>query len=171
LTDYELKQFISENKSIIIRTIWRYVRREEDMEEILQEAIIIVWKKNKLFNLHPNPKALLKKICINISIDFLRKESKRKNDIEIINNIELVDSNLKNHIEYERIKKIVINSIALLSKKQSLAVLLRLIEEKTYEEIAIIMNCSEATVRTHVKRGRKKLKKKLNFLNGDNYGK
>ena len=164
MNDNELKQFVSVNKKMIVRTIWRYVRREEEMEDILQEVIIIIWKKFKIFCLHPNPLALLKKICINTSIDHLRRESKRNKDVEINQDIELKTINLDNNNDYESIKIIIINTISKLSKKQSIAVLMRVVEEKNYDEIALIMNCSEATVRTHVKRGREKLKKRLKFL-------
>lgn len=164
MNDKKLKLFISDNKNILVHTIWRYVRREEEMEEILQEVIIIIWKKFKLFEAHPKPVALLKKICINASIDHLRRESKRDRDVEIYNELEFKGVDVEREIDFAKKNKIIINSISSLSKKQGIAVLLRIVEEKSYEEIAVILNCSEATVRTHVKRGRKNLKKKLGFL-------
>ena len=46
-------------------------------------------------------------------------------------------------------------------RKQATAVLLRLVEQMPYDQIAAALDCSEVTARVHVQRGREELRQKL----------
>ena len=55
----------------------------------------------------------------------------------------------------------VLEAIGELPRRQAAAVLLHIVEERSYEEISRAMGCSETTVRVHVLRGRAKLARRL----------
>jgi RNA polymerase sigma-70 factor (ECF subfamily) len=52
----------------------------------------------------------------------------------------------------------VLRAIGLLSKNQARAILMHAVEEIPYGEIALAMDCREATVRKHVARARARLR-------------
>jgi RNA polymerase sigma factor (sigma-70 family) len=55
----------------------------------------------------------------------------------------------------------VLHAIGQLGRKQAAAVLLRLVEQMPYCQIAAALDCSEMTARVHVQRGREQLRVKL----------
>ncbi len=58
----------------------------------------------------------------------------------------------------------VLQAIGRLSKNQAQAILMHAVEEIPYSDIALAMNCREATVRKHVARARAKLRALLSHL-------
>ena len=54
-----------------------------------------------------------------------------------------------------------------LPRKQALATLLRIVQNQSYEEIALALGCGQATARKHVERGRQRLQKLLAHLESE----
>ncbi len=128
---------------------------------------MIIWKKLDRFEAHPNPEALLKKVAIGRAIDHIRSELKRKKRERDMGLPPKVLENAERRFDQDLQQESLQTAIGRLPKKQAMAVLLRLVEEQPYPLIAETMNCSEATVRTHVKRGRLALQRKLShFIDG-----
>ncbi len=63
--------------------------------------------------------------------------------------------------EDRSLRAAILAAIGRLPKRQAEAVLLRIVEEQSYEEIARGMNCSETTVRIHVMKARAALTRRL----------
>jgi RNA polymerase sigma-70 factor (ECF subfamily) len=138
------------------------VRHTEEAEDTLQEALTIIWKRLDRIRTHPNPQALILRICVNASYDTIRKRKRRhshqQEDPDVLHHIptptgltapdELVGKETENEI---------LNAIGRLPRKQAVAVLMRIVEEQSYEVIAQALGCSETTVRIHVSKGRKRL--------------
>jgi RNA polymerase sigma-70 factor (ECF subfamily) len=61
-------------------------------------------------------------------------------------------------------------AIARLSPQQAQAILLRLVEGLTYDDVAAALGCTNATARVHVQRGRANLRKELPDLVADRSG-
>ena len=66
-------ELIAPLKATMMRSIWRVVRNADLAEDSLQDALAIVWKKRFHIRLHPNPRAMIMKICLNTAYDSLRK--------------------------------------------------------------------------------------------------
>ncbi len=58
-------ELIAPMEAMMMRSIWRVVRNTDVAEDCLQDAFAIVWKKRFQIRLHPNPQALVLKICLN----------------------------------------------------------------------------------------------------------
>ena len=56
------------------------------------------------------------------------------------------------------------NAISKLPRNQAVAVILRVVQEQPYTEVAQTLGCSETTARIHVMRGRAKLSRRLSHL-------
>ena len=151
----------------IMRSIWRIVRHKETAEDALQNALTAIWKKRGLLARHPNPQALILKIAIDAAYDAVRK-SRRRARREIPGLPEQpVDASVpppSKDAEDRDLRADILAAIGRLPKRQAAAVLLRVIEDRSYAEIAQGMGCAEATVRIHVMRAKAVLARRLAHL-------
>ncbi|MFC2165249.1 RNA polymerase sigma factor [Acidobacteriota bacterium] len=165
-------RLIAPVESRMMRTIWRVVRHDQLAEDTLQDALAIVWRKRARIQGHPNPQALILKICLNCSYDSLRKRERQRRD-QHLSNLDAskgqsgTTASLK--LEQKQAVAEVINAISRLPRNQALAVLMRIVQDQSYEAIAQTMGCSETTVRIYVSRGRKRLSQWLAHLQNSSY--
>jgi len=162
------EQLIEPVEDRMMKSIWRIVRHPEAAEDTMQEALLIIWKKLDRICSHPNPQALILKICINASYDTLRKgkrhrRHKDQNSLKQISSKTEISASLT--IEKRETEEEIHRAISQLPKKQATAVFMRIVEELPYEIIAQALGCKEGTVRIHVSKGRVKLSQYLAHLN------
>ena len=143
----------------MIRSLWRILRDPDDADDACQEAVARIWKRWKQIKRHPNPQALILRTCVNCAYDVLRRRKRRRWE-NLAEHEESLLSGAADPAE-ELLKKEqrgqILAAIARLSRNQAAAVLMRLVEELPYREIAAALECSEATARTHFHRGRTRL--------------
>ncbi|QQR77512.1 MAG: sigma-70 family RNA polymerase sigma factor [Candidatus Moraniibacteriota bacterium] len=149
--------------------LFRYVRRisfssDEDIEDILQETFIKVYKNLNAFDGDLTFSTWIYHICRNTVIDSIRKKSSRPKTIGLdtedfahlfqdpVNIIQTIDAQ-------EQLKKIaaIIESLPLIYRE---VLILKFLEEKSYEEIMDIVEKPKGTVASLINRGRKLLKEK-----------
>ncbi|MBN1272446.1 MAG: RNA polymerase sigma factor [Candidatus Aminicenantes bacterium] len=148
----------------MMRTIWRVVRHDQMAEDTLQETLAVIWEKRNRVRKHPNPRALILKICLDCAYDALRKK-KRQNrlqgEVKSAAAGVLTRNDASHNLEKKHVESEILRSIGRLSRNQAVAVLMRIVQEQSYETIAEVMGCSQATARIHVLRGRKRLSRWL----------
>ncbi len=157
-----LKTIYTEKHKMIFNIALDYVGIKEEAEDILQETFVKIYKNINKFK-YEDEKSFDKwiiRICINSSLDLLRKKKREKNFLskmlfkeERMNNTKINEYNLNNDIE-KALKK--------LSTKQKTIFILKYLEEYSINEISEIMNCSVNTVKKHINRGINKLRKYFN---------
>jgi RNA polymerase sigma-70 factor (ECF subfamily) len=168
--DYEgiFEGLVGPMESRMMRSIWRVVRSPELAEDTLQEALTTIWRKLPLVRRHPNPQALVLKICLNAACDSLRrrKRSLRHVEISILSSAPAPsERGAMSALVAKEIEEEVLRAIGRLPRKQALAVLMRVMEGESFEVIAHTLGCSEVTARIHVSKGRARLQKWLAHLN------
>jgi RNA polymerase sigma-70 factor, ECF subfamily len=177
--DFSYNVYIRPHEGLMSRIVWRIVRNPEDAEDTLQDALSTIWKKRNLVESHPNPQALILKICINAAYDTLRKRRRHNHEksTNLQHSIQEKDMRGQNRTEtaslpngldklvQKETEMEILNAIGRLPRKQAVAVLMRIVKEQPYEIIAQAMGCSETTVRIHVARGRNRLNQWLAHLN------
>lgn len=163
----QYERLIAPIEERMVRAIWRIVRNPDDADDALQEALLTVWKRWGQVARHPNPHALVLRICIHAAYDRVRQQARRckwqdAGDIAeaIPDRSPSLTQKLASHQQGEQ----VLEAIARLPKNQAQAILMRAVEEVSYSDIALAMNCREATVRKHVARARIKLRTLLSHL-------
>jgi len=164
-TFYE--DLIAPLESQMIRSIWRVVRHPELAEDALQDALAIIWRKRDLIRRHPNPRALILKICLNAACDLLRKRNRffsREIALQSAIGQDISDPSEIGRRERKWLENEVLMAIARLPKKQAAAVLMRLVQDQPYDAIAAALGCSEVTARIQVSRGRARLSRWLAHL-------
>jgi RNA polymerase sigma-70 factor, ECF subfamily len=160
-------ELIAPLEAMMMRSIWRIVRNPDLAEDCLQDALAVIWKKRFQIRLHPNPQALILRICLNAACDSLRRLEcmRRHTDLSQLDNVPTPPGHdADRNLEEKEIVEQVQQAIRRLPRKRALAVMMRLIHEESFEAIAQVLNCSEITVRTHIFKGRAQLRKWLSHL-------
>lgn len=159
---------------LIVERYWdrlfRYARRisfstDEDIEDILQETFIKVYKNLNDFDGDLAFSTWMYHICRNTVIDAIRKKSARpkttsldaedithlfRDNVDIQRNIDTADqlARITAHIE----------TLPLIYRE---VLVLKFLEEKTYEEIMDIIEKPKGTIASLINRGRKLLLEKI----------
>lgn len=165
-TFYE--QLIAPVESRMIRSIWRIVRDPQEAEDTLQNALAIIWRRLKRIHSHPNPHALILRICLNSAYDTLRKRKRDRLHEGTETLKQLPDQSTTDAPEVLEKKKIeaeILRAIGRLPRKEALAVIMRIVQGQPYDAIAEALGCREVTVRIHVSKGRAQLSRWLSHLN------
>ena len=162
----EYDRFIHPIEDRIIRCIWRIVRDQHDAEDALQNVLAAIWKGRRKVFKHPNPTALILRMCANSAYDVLRRKL-RHSTAGLAESADLPsppDLPLAAMVQQEQRVRIL-HAISQLGRKQAAAVLMRLVEQMPYEQIAAALECSEVTARVHVQKGREQLRRHLADMN------
>jgi RNA polymerase sigma factor (sigma-70 family) len=154
----------------MMRTIWRIVRQKEAAEDALQDALAVIWKKRDAVARHPNPQALILRISVGTAYDAVRRTRRRlSHEIPGLPGDRADDAAppVTKGAEDRGLRAAILEAIGRLPKRQATAVLLRIVEEQPYEEIARAMDCTESTARVHVLRAKATLACSLAHLRPD----
>ena len=160
-------ELIAPQEEKMMRSIWRIVRNADLAEDCLQDALTIIWKKRYRIHGHPNPQALILKICLDAAYDSLRRVAymRRQTDLSQLDDEPApADHSADRNLEERELEEQVQQAIRRLPRKRALAVMMRLIHEESFEAIAQALDCSEVTVRIHISKGRAQLRKWLSPL-------
>lgn len=163
----EYERLIAPITDRMMRSVWRILRDPDEAEDAFQEALLTVWKRWEQIRRHPNPHALVLRICIHSAQDTLRRKARRRKRMDADGVPEAVADQKPSAVE--RLTDAeqsagVRRAIATLPRNQAQAIQMHLVEEIPYGDIAAAMDCREVTVRTHVARARAKLRVLLAHL-------
>jgi RNA polymerase sigma factor (sigma-70 family) len=168
--EFDYDTFIKPLESRMMRSVWRIVRQKEAAEDALQDALARIWRKRGAVARHPNPEAFVLRISVNAAYDAVRKMRRRlRHEIPGLPDW-IADSSVppvSQEAGEQVLRASILEAISRLPKRQAMAVLLRIVEGQSYEDIARGMGCSVTTARIHVMRGRAVLCRRLAHLRPD----
>jgi RNA polymerase sigma factor (sigma-70 family) len=151
----------------MIRSIWRIVHNAQDAEDAMQEALLTIAKRWDRIARHPSPQSLVLKICIDAAYDLTRRRMRQRRTVELAeagdcrgDSSSLPSDAIASAEQYAEIMA----AIQRLSRHQAVAMLMRVVQDQSYEQIAAVLGCSEATARKHVARSRQRLRIWLSHL-------
>lgn len=151
-------RFVSDNLRRIFIQIYRIVRNAADAQDLTQEAFIKALQHQEQLKDEQKAAHWLSRIATNTAIDFLRRngratfceiEEAPQNFSDSPEQL-LLRSEQRNYLE---------DGLRLLSPRERAALMLRDVEGLPAEEVAKRLNCSKATVRSHIANGRTKFRK------------
>ena len=154
LTVYGLYKDMMYNVSV------RIVKNRQDAEDIVQESFIKAFQKIGQVKDEISLGAWLKRIVINASLDFIRKNKNQFwiEEKEIISEeVEELEIEVSSGISVEKIKE----CIQSLKEKYSIILVLYMIEDYNHREIGEMLKLKESTVRNQYRRGKNQLVLKL----------
>ncbi len=158
------ERLIAPIETRLIGTIWGIVRDPADAQDALQDALTVIWRRWDRLQAHPNPEALVLRICINAAYDAVRRRHRHLRwfdaETEPIDTPDPAPSALRAR-EGTEARLRVRRAIASLSRNQATAIVMHVVQNIPYEGVAAAMRCREVTVRKHVARARAKLRSLL----------
>src|SRR5579863_9771382 len=154
-------RFISENLRRVFKLIYRKVRNVDDAQDLTQEAFIKALQREDQLKDAEKAAHWLSRIASNTAIDFLRRHGK-VNFCEIDSLVEPLsepsDSPEQAVLRSER-QAYLEEGLAVLTERERTALILRDVEGLPAEEVARQLNCSKATVRSHIANARIKFRR------------
>ena len=157
-------------KSSVYNLVYRMVRDVQEAEDLTQEAFIKAFNSLASFNEDYAFSTWLYKIATNNCIDFFRKRKLQTysldkpiqyKDSEIQHEIPDPDLNPEKSIIARERTTLIQEAIRTLPEKYYTAIVLRHNEEKSYEEIAEVLDLPLGTVKARIFRAREMLNKAL----------
>ncbi len=158
-------ELVSIHRPLMVRAIWRVTRDADLAEDALQDALTRVWCKLPLVVAHPNPRALILRICLNTALDAVRARQRRRRRDAPLEEAEAAVSGARAAEEAVTTAD-VLAALGRLKPRQATALLLRAVHGEPYAVVAEGLGCSEATARVHVLRAREKLRRWLSHRGG-----
>ncbi len=157
------ERFIQPIEDQMMRCVWRVVQDPADAADAFQNAMVTILERFGDIEQHPNPRALILCICTNAAYDHLRRSITRRKHETSDAIAEIADPALgaTDPLVAKEQQQAVLEAIARLPRRQGETVLMRLLLEQPYADIAQALGCSEVTVRTHFLRGRASLSRTL----------
>jgi len=161
------------HKQAIFHIIVKIVRNSEEAQDLVQETFIKAFGSLKSYNPSYRFTTWLYKIAANSSIDYIRKRKIQTFSLDQPMetrdgrmNIEVAD--VSHHPERDLSSKqqhlSISEAIESLPAKYKEVIVKRHQEDKSYEEIASLLNVPVGTVKARIFRARELLKKKLKSL-------
>lgn len=157
------KVLVEDYKEIIFQVCYNFLHSTDDADDIAQDVFVEAYKSIINFNEKSSLKTWLYRIAVNKSLNFIKKHKRRTlvNDFSTYNNDSLKTDDASYNIESDERKIILHNAISSLSKNQKIAFTLNKIDDKSYKEVAEIMNISLSSVESLMHRAKLNLQKKL----------
>ena len=153
-------------EKFIYNTAFRMFSNQEDAKDIAQEALIKAYKNIDKFDFNSSFSTWLYRITVNTCIDELRRRKGKEtystdsDDEETGLSIQLADtagSAEEAIMEKETVFE-VRNAINMLAEEHKAVIILRDIQDLSYEEVAETLDINIGTVKSRLARARKKLK-------------
>ena len=140
------------------RFVTRVTIREDIIDEVINDVMYVVWEKANTYDNNCKPSTWIFGIAYNKARQAVRDSSRLKE--ESLN--ELDEDNLLFEEFNDNLKKLEITdwikpALAALTADQRTVIELTYFQGLPYNEIAVLMNCPENTVKTRMHHARKKL--------------
>lgn len=157
-------RFVSENLRRIFLQIYRIVGNVDDAQDLTQETFIKALQRQAQIKDLDKAGHWLSRIASNAAIDFLRRHNRLSySDISEVHDSLRIDADESPEYILLRAEQTAYleEGLQSLSVRERTALVLRDVEGVPAEEVARQLNCSKATVRSHIANARIKFRRYL----------
>jgi len=156
-------QFIAEHLRRVFLLIYRIVGNVDDAQDLTQEVFIKVLQRQEQLRDPEKAAHWLSRIASNTAIDFLRRHNRVSfSDIDEMAPLAAPAHQSPEQMVLRAEKRSHLEAgLNVLTDRERAALLLRDVEDLPAEEVAEQLQCSKATVRSHIANARTKFKKFL----------
>jgi len=168
----DIEIIIATYNSYIYTIIKNSLSNKEDIEEILSDVFMVLWKNYEKID----KDIKIKPYLIGITKNLIRKKYRVLNETTITENIENYEYEINNNIDVQSLaeqnekSKIISETIDGMKKEEQKIFIMFYYKSKKIKEISKELNASEAKIKITLHRLRKQMKKKLKER-GYDYGK
>jgi RNA polymerase sigma-70 factor (ECF subfamily) len=153
-------ELVIRHQRSLLRLTLRFTREQALAEDIVQDSFLKAYQKIHLFEGRASFKSWLYQIALNTAKNRFRE---RNDGIQVnIDDAQLgVDPGAESGLVQTDIKKRIRLEIDKLPEKQRIALTLRIFEDLSFKEIALIMNCPYDTAKANYRHALLKLRERL----------
>ncbi|MGH9608101.1 MAG: RNA polymerase sigma factor [Bryobacteraceae bacterium] len=154
-------RFVEQHLRRIFLLIYRIVGNSDDAQDLTQETFIkALQRQSQLKNLDKTAN-WLSRIATNTAIDFLRRNRRISfSDVSELPDAFAAPGETPEQLLLRGERKLYLeDALATLTGRERMALLLRDVEDIPAEQVARQMNCSMATVRSHIANARIKFRR------------
>jgi RNA polymerase sigma factor (sigma-70 family) len=168
-TDLTFEQLVRDHQAMVFRTLLRLTGSREHVDDLAQDVFLRLYRALPSFRGEALITTYLYRIAVNVAQDeWKRRRREDRSHISLSDEtsnwedrLEHPDRNAEQQIEEREFQQLVEEQLKLLSQIERTVLVLYHQEERTYEQIAHVLSLPIGTVRTHLHRGRKKLREAI----------
>jgi RNA polymerase sigma-70 factor (ECF subfamily) len=160
----EYRAVVAREKNRLFSFACYYLREASDAEDVIQEVLIKLWRHWRSLD-QGELAAWLTTVTRNACLDALRRRSRQERRTAS-------DEGLMEHVVDEQpgparlaasaeLGRNLIEAIRALPEPYRTVIVLREIQERPHQEIALVLDMPVATIKVYAHRGRKKLRERL----------
>ncbi len=166
----QFKEIYEAHKNLVFNLALQYCQNPQDAEEITQDVFLNVHQKFHSFNNQSDIKTWIYRICINKSLDFIKKKNRKKRAFffkafsidDQKNHLNASDFNHPGvELEQKEAIKGIFKAINQLVDRQKSVIILLKIEQLSVKEASEILEISSKAVESLFQRAKKNLEKLL----------
>jgi RNA polymerase sigma-70 factor (ECF subfamily) len=172
--DLSFEQVVRDNQAMVFRTLYRLTGSREHLEDLAQEVFLRLYRALPGFRGESLVTTYIYRIAVNVAQNEWKRRKRSERPLVSISNettaweerLEHPDLNAEQRMEESEFRLRVEDELAELSAVERTVLVLYHQEERSYEQIAAALNMPIGTIRTHLHRGRKKLRERLQASEG-----
>lgn len=126
--------------------LFRYSGSEEQLDEMVQETFIKIWKNFSKFSGNSSLKTWIYRVAVNSAIDYLRKHKRHSNSVSYDESLSSTKSNEQVIIN----QQLITTSLQSLSSTQRQVIILAIYQELKLTEIAQVLEIPIGTVKSRL---------------------
>lgn len=160
---------VQRHQRFVFNLVFRMLEQYEEANEVTQETFLAAWQGLSGFRRDARFSTWLYRIAYNCALKQL-EQRKRDQTLQLAIQVKQTDQCIDNderigaEIEIHERQAIVREHLANLPAKYRIVLVLRHLQEMTYEEMAEILTMPIGTIKTHLFRARNLLKERLESL-------
>jgi RNA polymerase sigma factor (sigma-70 family) len=168
-TDLTFEQLVRDHQAMVFRTLLRLTGSRENVDDLAQEVFLRLYRALPSFRGESLITTYLYRITVNVAQnEWKRRRRDDRSHVSLSDDIsnwedrlQHPNRNAEQQIEEREFRQCVEEQLQSLSAIERTVLVLYHQEERSYEQIAYALGLPIGTVRTHLHRGRKKLREGL----------
>ena len=154
----EFTRMVKEQKSTIYTVCLMFSEDKDEVEDMVQETLINMWRGFGKFEERSNPRTWVWRIAMNTCISFDRKKSRHSDEVSSLDRIGIAKADVSDESQDDKQIRMLHDRIHKLGVFDRAIVLLWL-EDMSYDEIGQIVGISASNVGVRLARIKEQLKK------------
>ncbi len=162
------------NRRRVFNIAYKFTGRHDLAEDLTQDVFVKIFKSLGTFDRRANFQTWLISVSRNLCIDHYRSVRKERQTID--RDVDANELSPATHepgpmaaLEQRDRRSLLREALASLPESLRTAVVMRDIQEFSYQEIATRLDLPEGTVKSRINRGRNELARQIRRLRGDDY--
>jgi RNA polymerase sigma factor (sigma-70 family) len=165
-TDFSFEELVREHQAMVFRTLLRLTGSREHLDDLAQDVFLLLYRALPSFRGEALVTTYLYRIAVNVAQDEWKRRRRDAQKLVSISDetsgwedrLQHPGRNAEELLEEQEFEGLVEEQLQRLSQVERAVLVLYHQEERTYEQIAVTLGLPIGTVRTHLHRGRKKLR-------------